>query len=452
VKISRESLRSRILPIAVCLTLVAAACGSDDSTTEPTSATEQTPVETDAPTETDAPAEADAPAETDAPTDTTATTDTSEARGAIGGSLPDTPMSDEDAAVIDEISQQLVAGLSEFGATALYVGVWDPETGAYNAAYGVSNSGGPDATVDDSFRIGSITKTVTATVILELVDEGALSLDDTVADLLPDLASEYPDIAGITVQQLLSMTSGIADYINVPDTVAAVVVEDPSTVWEAEELIAIGVDGGVTEPATPGYSTTNYIILQLIAEDLTGLPLADAIAERVAEPLGMDVFFLPPNDDTTLPDPASAGYVAGPCLDEFEEVGASLDGPTETTDWNVSYGQGGGGITATIGDLGAWAGTVMGTSMLSDELAVARQDYVPIEEGLNYGLGLIESGSWVGHTGEVFGWDTAAFHNPETGVTVAFAANGCGGLIGLGFLSIMETLYPDTGALTLAGF
>jgi D-alanyl-D-alanine carboxypeptidase len=181
------------------------------------------------------------------------------------------------------------------------------------------------------------------------------------------------------------------------------------------------------------------------------MPLADAIVERVAGPLGMELFVLPPNEDTTLPDPASGGFVDGFCLPDFEEVNAGLDGPTETTDWNASYGQGGGGITATIGDLGVWAGTAMGTSMLSDELAATRQDYAPIEETLQYGLGLMENGSWVGHTGEMFGWDTAAFHNPDTGVTVAFAANGCGGLIGLEFLGIMETLYPDTGAFTLAG-
>lgn len=431
-------LARRIFPIAVGLTLVAAACGSDESSTDATTATE-------------APVETDAPVETETPADTTATTGVTEAGGSIGGSLPDAPMSDEDAAAIDEIGEVFFVDLADSGATALYVGVWDPEIGAYTAAYGDAASGGPAATVNDSFRIGSITKTATATVILELVDEGALSLDDTVADVLPDLASEYPDIADITVQQLLSMTSGIADYINLPDTVAAVVVEDPSTVWEAEELIAIGVNGGVTGAGTPGYSTTNYIILQLMAEQLTGMPLADAIAERVAEPLGMEHFFLPPNEDTTLPEPSSAGYIAGFCLTDFEEVGAPLDGPTESTDWNVSYGQGGGGITATIGDLGVWAGTAMGTSMLSDDLAAARQDYAPIAESLEYGLGLIENGSWVGHTGEVFGWDTAAFHNPDTGVTVAFAANGCGGFIGLEFLLAMETMYPGTGALTLAG-
>ena len=400
---------------------------------------------------TDAPAETDAPVETEAPVDTSVGTDAPAAGGSTDGSMPDDPMSAEDAAAVDEASAETLTLLDDFGVTALYVGVWDPETGAYTAAYGDAASGGPAATVDDSFRIGSITKTATATVILQLVDEGALSLDDAIADVLPDLAAEYPDVADITVQQLLSMTSGIADYVNVPDTVVAAVVEDPTRVWEAEELISTGINGGVSEAGTPGYSTTNYIILQLMAEDLTGMSLADAIADRVAEPLGMENFFLPPNDDTTLPDPAAAGYAAGVCLDEFDEVGAPLDADTETTDWNASYGQGGGGITATISDLGIWAGSTVGTSTLSDELATTRQTYAPIEGTLDYGLGIIENGSWIGHDGEVLGWEAAAFRNPDTGVTVAFAANGCGGVI-FGFLGLMETLYPDTGALTMLGF
>jgi D-alanyl-D-alanine carboxypeptidase len=429
---------------------VAAACASDDSTTEsstdPTAATEGTSVATDAPVETDAPV--DTSVATDAPVDTSVGTDAPAAGGSTDGSMPDDPMSDEDVTAVDEASAEALTSFAAHGATALYVGVWDPETGAYIAAYGDAASGGSAATVDDSFRIGSITKSATATVILQLVDEGALSLDDTVADVLPDLASEYPDIADITVQQLLSMTSGIADYVNVPDAVVAAVVEDPARVWEAEELISSGINGGVSGAGTPGYSTTNYIILQLMAEDLTGMSLADAIADRVAEPLGMEHFFLPQNDDTTLPDPAAAGYVAGLCLDEMDAVGASLDADTETTDWNASYGQGGGGITATISDLGIWAGSTVGTSTLSDELAATRQTYAPVEATLDYGLGIIENGSWIGHTGEVLGWEAAAFRNPDTGVTVAFAANGCGGVF-QGFLGIMETLYPGTGALTM---
>lgn len=118
--------------------------------------------------------------------------------------------------------------------------------------------------------------------------------------------------------------------------------------------------------------------------------------------------------------------------------------------WNVSYGQGGGGITATIADLGIWAGSGVGNALLSDDTVTERNTFEPIEEGLDYGLGILENGAWVGHTGEVFGWEAGAFRNPDTGVTAAFAANGCGGPF-LGFLLIMETLYPETGALAMLG-
>jgi D-alanyl-D-alanine carboxypeptidase len=327
--------------------------------------------------------------------------------------------------------------------TAFYIAISDPENGEFATAYGDASTEGPAATIDDSFRIGSISKTFTATIILQLVQSGAIALDDTVGELLPDLAAEHPEIETRTVEQLLAMNSGIADYLNKVDTVVPVVVEDPSKVWAPEELVAAGVEAGVTEPPEPGYSTTNYIILQLIAESVTESSLQDLIAEQIAAPLELEGVYLPPNDDTTLPEPATHGYIDGGCLDEMAEDGAQVEAGTDTTDWNASYGQGGGGMTSTVSGLLDWAASGTGNSLLDDATVDQRLAVEVLPEGISYGLGIMEVGRWVGHEGEAIGWEALAVKDLQTGTSLAVAANGCGGLFD-GFLGVMLTLYPES--------
>ena len=360
-----------------------------------------------------------------------------------------TPMSapvEESAfeAAIDTAAADFFASPSANGATALYVSVSDPQEGDVIRAYGDASVDGPAATTDDNFRIGSITKTFTATVILQLVDEGELALDDTVEDVLPDLAVDYPDLASLSVEQLLAMQTGVADYLNVPDSVVADIVDDPTRVWGIEELIAAGVGAGVDAPGTPGYSTTNFLVLQLMAEMVTDTPLRDLIAERITTPLELDSMFLPANDDTALPAPVTSGYVADGCVLELEGDGATVENGTDVTDWNASYGQGGGGMTSTISDLAAWGATLTGNQLLADDLADARLQFTDIG-GLAYGLGIMQLGTWIGHEGEAIGWESISMHDPESGVTVALAANGCGGVIA-GFAEFLDALYPEGGA------
>ncbi len=285
--------------------------------------------------------------------------------------LPTTPMSAEDSAGIDIISN---ATLESAGINALYVGVWDPARGAYVKAYGTADvAGGRAASVDDSFRIGSTTKTFTATVILQLIDEGKLSLDATLTDAAPGVATAYPTIADRTIEQLLDMSAGIPDYTEVPDGVVADLAADPSRVWTADEMIA----SGLTLPLSPAgettaYSNTNYLVLQKVAEEVGGAPLATLIADRVTGPLGLTHTVLPPDTDTTLPEPSAHGYIGPECVAEMAAAGGTVTAGTDSTDWNVSYAQGSGGVTSTLTDLGTWAASMSGSTTLSPELAAQR--------------------------------------------------------------------------------
>ena len=88
--------------------------------------------------------------------------------------------------------------------------------------------------------------------LLQLVDEGLLALDQLVAEADPDFAERFPVLAGLTIEQLLRMQSGIPDYMNVPDAAVEDLVNDPSTVFSADDLIGYGVAGDVQSPGTGG--------------------------------------------------------------------------------------------------------------------------------------------------------------------------------------------------------
>ncbi|MEX1344825.1 MAG: serine hydrolase domain-containing protein, partial [Candidatus Limnocylindrales bacterium] len=339
--------------------------------------------------------------------------------------LPTEPMSAQDAAAIDEAIAGVMAANPDV--PAFYIGVWDPERGVYQQAYGLADIANEvPATVDDHFRIGSISKTFMATIMLQLVDEGVFGLDDTVASVTPKLAERFPPYADITVRQLLGMQSGVEDYMNVPDAAVAVVATENDTVFEPEQLVDYGIDAGVSAPGTPGYSTTNYILMQLMAEDLTGETIQKLIAERLTEPLGMPATALPPNEDTTLPAPQSHGYIFEACNQELVDDGAEPVEPgTDTTEWNASYGQSGGGMHSTIADLGVWAASLSGTELLSDETAAERLEVEDIRIGAPYGLGIMQLGTELGHEGEAIGWEGWAGHDPDSGVTSVIFTNTC---------------------------
>ena len=274
----------RVAVAAVCLGLVAAACGDDDEGT--------------------ADDEVSAEASTEEATPDADSTDASgdDSGESAGGEVPTAPMSDADAAVIDDAAMEgLAAGEGEV--PGMWVGVWDPANGVHLAAYGDAVTDETVATVEDSGRIGSITKTFTATAVLQQVAEGTLSLDDTVADVVPDLAAELPDIADITVEQLLAMESGrpVYEFSVVPEVLA-----NPTEPVDLHEVIVETVESGIDPVGTASYSTTNYLILGEMLAELTGRPSEEVLNELATE-AGLETTVLTVGDDFEMSDPSSAG-------------------------------------------------------------------------------------------------------------------------------------------------
>ena len=168
----------------------------------------------------------------------------------------------------------------------------------------------------DRFRAASITKSFVATVVLELVAEGRLSLDDTVEHWLPGLV---PNGAAITLRELLNHTSGLFDFGD--DQVwNQSRVADPQRIWLPKELIAAAVSHPpYFRPGTAWhYSNTNYVLLGLIIEAATGRSLGDELRERLLQPLALGATSFPTALETmagsfmrtsgTPRFPASEGY------------------------------------------------------------------------------------------------------------------------------------------------
>lgn len=177
-----------------------------------------------------------------------------------------------------------------------------------SAGTGTVNANRP-IQADEHFRIGSQTKTFTAAVVLQLVDEGKVSLDAPIADHLPGVVSGNGyDGTRVTVRHLLQHTGGLAPYNPYPGT------ETPPANPDGTYDLAASVRKGLSRPpvSAPGtgitYSNTNYLVLGMLIEKVTQKPVHRAITERIIEPLGLSRTVFPAPGDRALPTPAVNGY------------------------------------------------------------------------------------------------------------------------------------------------
>lgn len=150
-------------------------------------------------------------------------------------------------------------------------------------AYGESMPGVP-ATVEMNFRNGAVAISYVATALLQLVDEKKVSLADKLSNWLP----EVPNSDKVTLGQLAQMTSGYADYVQDASLTAAIYA-DPFRTWTPQELYTLGTSKPLLY--TPGtnwnYSHTDYVLLGLALEKITGSPLDELLAEKISKPLGL---------------------------------------------------------------------------------------------------------------------------------------------------------------------
>ncbi|MFD3851346.1 serine hydrolase domain-containing protein [Streptomyces microflavus] len=269
------------------------------------------------------------------------------------------------------------------------------------------------------FRIGSVSKTFSSVVLLQLVQEDRLELDAPVNTYLEGL---LPDDR-ITVRHLLTHRSGLADYTNamfnqtVPGFEAV-----RNRVFSYQEL----VDLSLSEPRTtePGvaykYSNANFVVVGMLIEKLTGRPVADAYQRRIIKPLGLrkTVYVHP---DTRIKGTHVRGYL------HPDEAGAPLVDSTEQT---VSWAQSAGAVISSPADLNTFTSALMRGQLLSPATLEAMSTVTPTDTTNTrfYGLGLrrydLTCGTQVyGHTGTVQGFYTYAFSTRDGRRSLSALAN-----------------------------
>jgi D-alanyl-D-alanine carboxypeptidase len=335
-------------------------------------------------------------------------------------------MSDADRSVIDAAAAEGLA-LSD-GATALYVGIWDPVKGYYQHAYGES-APGVTATLADHHRIGSVTKTFTATAVLQLVASGQIELEDTLATLLPELAAEFPALASVTVDHLLGMRTGIGDFFCCPGSLVETYFADPTRVFTFRELVAAGLRMGTPSSvplASSDYSNTNYVILGEVLRAVTGHPVHEVITD-LARSADLRQTGLQAPAEGQMPSPAAHGYLgAAQVADHHGVLPAGVVAGTDVSGWSVSFAGAAGAMYSTLGDLGAWAATGYGSAFLPADLASVRLS-PPGGRDYDYGYGITVYHDWIGHSGLVEGWIVDTAFNPTSGATWVLIVNSGGG-------------------------
>ncbi|PHC92718.1 D-alanyl-D-alanine carboxypeptidase [Bacillus pseudomycoides] len=258
---------------------------------------------------------------------------------------------------------------------------------------------------DFHFRIASVTKTFTATVVLQLAAENRLNLDDSIEKWLPGvIQGNGYDAKQITIRQILNHTSGIAEYSRSQE---ADFFKNTKKSFTAEELVKIGLS--LPPDFAPGkgwsYSNTGYVLLGILIEKVTGNSYAEEIENRIIEPLELSNTFLPGNSSVIPGTNHARGYFQPDGAIELKDV----------TYYNPSIGSSAGDMISTADDLNKFFSSLLSGKLLKEQQLKQMLTTVPTgsAEISGYGLGIYETklpngvSIW-GHSGGIPGFSTFA--------------------------------------------
>ncbi len=298
----------------------------------------------------------------------------------------------------------------------LVAGIWAPNEGidlVYTAGVSDLETNAPmDAEM--IFRIASNTKTFAITVLLQLVDEGVLSLDDKLSKYRPDL----PRADEVTIEMLTNMRSGIYNYVE-SENFWARVISDPTHFWTIEEIINFSLNDATDfyyfSPGTGfHYSNTNTIIIQAIVENLTGLSLESLINSRIINPLNLtNTTYLV--GGTKIPGYHSKAYDIGDFEDNPDDISEAID---------FSFAKAAGSMVSNIFDIKTYVEALTGNYFLSTSLQEKRLTCNSIEgSSSKYGIGLFNINGFYGHNGEAPGYTSLMVHSLEKSCTIVIWYN-----------------------------
>jgi len=259
--------------------------------------------------------------------------------------------------------------------------------------------------VSDRFRIASVTKSFVAAAVLQLVGEGRLGLEDTVERRFPGL---LPNGSSITIRELLNHSSGLFDYDEDRAWIKARFAS-PARVWTPRQLVRIATKHQPHFP--PGsswrYSNTNYVVLGLVVERLTGRPLGDVLRMRLFRPLRLGATTYPIR--TALTGAYAHGYlVASPPLPQPRGTLIDTSSALSPSAW------GAGQLVSNARDVTSFYAALLGGRVVGPALLRELKTTV---HGYDYGLGIYSRptrcGSVWGHNGDIPGWRNVVFASAD---------------------------------------
>lgn len=304
------------------------------------------------------------------------------------------------------LQRTLADSAGDNGVTATLMtadGTW---TGAAGTADGVR-----DMRPEDQMAIGSITKSIVAAQVMQLVEAGTLGLDDPAADHLPPTVEL--DTNGATVGDLLSMRSGIPDYV---DAIYGSLSTETRHVWTVDEMLALVPSRRTPAGSEFDYSSTNYLLLGLILEHVTGRPVARTLRDGVLDGPGLERLVYQPDKRPTAPMAAPGG---APALSRRHGGGylPSLAGATAAGS--------AGGMASDSATLARWWGRLCGGRIVSEAsfATMTAFDQTPV-----YALGIQDRSAYdgplaVGNEGVHVGFVSLAACRPEDGAVVVVLIN-----------------------------
>jgi D-alanyl-D-alanine carboxypeptidase len=273
-------------------------------------------------------------------------------------------------------------------------------------------------------RAGSIAKTFTATSVLLLIQDGKLSLDDKAMAYLPSgTVGKLKNADQATIRQLLNHTSGIYNYIQDAKFQTAS-LNDLARVWQPEDLLsyAYGRDAYFAVGKGCQYSNTNYILLGMIIEKVSGLHFSLFFKQRIFDPFGLT--FTSFNINDPIPKGLARGYIDLYSNGEITEA-------THFSGWD--YYTADGGLISNSQDLAKFIKLLQEGKILSTESLKEMQTVVPLPENSDFfktfcGLGIFRAETDYGtayfHSGDAIGYYGNMMYFSDSGVSIAWQTNG----------------------------
>ncbi|HEY5521506.1 MAG TPA: serine hydrolase domain-containing protein [Candidatus Limnocylindrales bacterium] len=289
-----------------------------------------------------------------------------------------------------------------------------PDGSIWNAGSGYAQFNTDElATPKTPFVVASITKTFVTAAIMQLADEGKLSIDDPLSNWLPG----YPNAVDITLRELLAHTSGVFNYLQYPGFNRIVFKKNAGHFWTPQEILDTFAHAPNFAPGEGfHYSNTGFILLGLVIEAVTGQALGDVFAQRFFIPLGLNNTYF----QGSGPPPSSAaqgyGFVKG-VYKEWSDGSSYRPGISgATVSWSA------GAIASSARDIAKWCAALYGGHVVSAKALSEMEAYTNW-----YGLGTwtrVHSGRRMfGHIGSFHGFDAAMWYYPSTGLTVVVLTN-----------------------------